>query len=453
MKIRMAKSENRKGKGQAKAGNREIHQIRERVAESSKQLNRQDACPTTRARLVAILEEYGVSVHGFDGLRSDAYEKHVASRSLEELEGLYRTLLAPSGSYEEKQKLCPVWKKGGKGEDKLPDITTLSRIKERIMSDFSVREKVRSRGFLAAREQEGGERVEDTQYIRAATEIIGEELLGAKMEGTPMLENLKGFDRLLKAGSLRVREQRETRGNARFEWERFGKEIEQKPKPPSAGSELVRLSAAELEVLYSIRVRCIQEKVYGPFPEEYRQRDVKEMVDQIKVSVAEDPANGLVVEGPGKKGEIPQPGGIPKTKPVTGQHDAGFQQTEESPKSNAQGLEPVNDAKANDEARMTNGETGVQDLAAGHQVSSVQSETNGTPGTRPSDQRDVGPTDGKNGTDRTDKTNQEVQPEMVAAPVDMVSEAQRRRREQELAVQRAQRMRAAWAQDERLKYG
>src|SRR5271169_6905613 len=85
-----------------------------------------------RPALVAILEEFGVSVAGFDALRSDTYEKHIATRSLTELEGLYRTLLAPSGSYEEKQKLCPVWKKGGQGEDKLPDITTLSRIKHRI---------------------------------------------------------------------------------------------------------------------------------------------------------------------------------------------------------------------------------------------------------------------------------------------------------------------------------
>ena len=44
-------------------------------------------------------------------------------------------LMEPYGSCKEKQKLCPVWNKGGKSGDKLPDARTLSRIKHRIMAE------------------------------------------------------------------------------------------------------------------------------------------------------------------------------------------------------------------------------------------------------------------------------------------------------------------------------
>jgi hypothetical protein len=91
--------------------------------------------PHSRPALVAILEQFYISVPSFDGLRSDAYEKHIAAGSLIELEGFYRMLMEPYGSYKEKQKLCPVWNKGGKSGDKLPDARTLSRIKHRIMAE------------------------------------------------------------------------------------------------------------------------------------------------------------------------------------------------------------------------------------------------------------------------------------------------------------------------------
>ena len=97
--------------------------------------NSQFQAPTPRGALVAILDQFNISTASFDRLRSDSYEKHIAARSLDELEGFYRTLMEPYGSYEEKQKLCPVWNKGGKSGDKLPDARTLSRIKHRIMAE------------------------------------------------------------------------------------------------------------------------------------------------------------------------------------------------------------------------------------------------------------------------------------------------------------------------------
>jgi hypothetical protein len=55
------------------------------------------------------------------------YEKQIAARSLNELEGFYRMLMEPYGSYEEKQKLCPPWNQGGKSCYKFTDVNTLHR--------------------------------------------------------------------------------------------------------------------------------------------------------------------------------------------------------------------------------------------------------------------------------------------------------------------------------------
>ena len=350
-----------------------------------------------RRRLVDILEDYGVAVAGFDGLRSDAYEKHVASRSLAELETVYRALLRPSAAYEEIQKACPPWHKGEKSE-RPPGMTSLRLIKLRIMSDFSVREKVRSRGFMAARDQEGGEPVE--KYTRAATEIIGEELLGAKMEGKPMLENLKGFDQLLKAGSLRVREQRETRGNARLEWERQGKPIEKGP----------------------------ESKVQGPKPEQ-RQETLHEKFMRIYgVDPFTDEGRAkLDAEKRAKKG--------PKAnvQPVTGSMIDGNQRDA--------GARPANGA-----TQMTN-QTNEK-----FEIGNLKRETNGTGTTKAGgaegqNQRDAGPkpvtgTDQAKNTKTKTEENPKEQPaaEVVAQKPAWLVEQERRQRahEEEYERQKAQ---------------
>ena len=162
---------------------------------------------TDRRRLISILEEYGVSVPGFDGLRSDSYEKQIAGRSLTELEGLYRTLLAPSGSYEEKQKLCPVWKKGGKGEDKLPDITTLSRIKERIRTEQKLTDMS---GHLKALQAVVGSLTglpvaERAVILQGLQALIAAELMGLSIEGGKVIDHLPAVDRVIRAASAQAR--------------------------------------------------------------------------------------------------------------------------------------------------------------------------------------------------------------------------------------------------------
>ncbi len=57
------------------------------------------------------------------------------------------------------------------------------------------------------------------EYFKVAMEILAEELLVAKLEGKPVMENLKVVDRLIKVAGLRLRERKDNREQARFEWE------------------------------------------------------------------------------------------------------------------------------------------------------------------------------------------------------------------------------------------
>ncbi len=194
---------------------------------------------TLRTELVEVLERYGVSVAGFDGLRSDSYEKHIASRSLAELAMVYSGLFRTSGPVEEVQAKLPRWspehKKHG---DKPPALSTLMLIKERIRTEQSVREWRKAKGLIAAR-AEGGSHDDAREFYQEGMEILAEELLAAKVDGKPISENLKVVDRLLKAALLEVRERREARGEARLEWEKAGKPITKKAdtnKKPNDGT-------------------------------------------------------------------------------------------------------------------------------------------------------------------------------------------------------------------------
>ncbi len=148
-----------------------------------------------------------MSVHGFDGLRSDTYEKQIAARSLTELEGFYRTLMEASGSYEEKQKLCPVWNRGGKCGDKLPDIKTLCNIKERIrmegrLADMSGHLKA----FTAVAESLTGLPVAERAVILQGMQaLIAAELMRLTIEGGKVLDHLPAVDRAIRAVSAQAR--------------------------------------------------------------------------------------------------------------------------------------------------------------------------------------------------------------------------------------------------------
>jgi hypothetical protein len=164
--------------------------------------------PNSRRALVAVLDQFNISTATFDRLRSDSYEKHIAARSFDELEGFYRRLMEPYGSYEEKQKLCPVWKKGGKGEDKLPDTKTLCNIKNRIMAEHvandlgqhvdRIKSLINRLSGLPADLRKG---VYDLMMT-----VLGEELFKAKFDGKKLMENLPVVKCIMKDKEMKMRD-------------------------------------------------------------------------------------------------------------------------------------------------------------------------------------------------------------------------------------------------------
>ena len=167
---------------------------------------REDARPTAlnsrRSELVAMLEYFGLSVAGFDGLRSDAYEKQLAAASLEGLERVYEALLDPALGFAEVRERCPVWPEGSRLAGKLPSMMTLREIKERILLEWKVQDRMKH-GDFAKRLQEVG--LDDEQFMEVASMILGSELLSAKLDGTPVMENLRVVDRILRIEGLRLR--------------------------------------------------------------------------------------------------------------------------------------------------------------------------------------------------------------------------------------------------------
>jgi hypothetical protein len=225
-----SKLQSEAGEGQTESGNREVPEKREEVG--LVELAPPIEGKALRVELVEVLERFGISVAGFDRLRSDSYEKQIAGRSLAELEQLYEVLVAPCSGYREMALLCPKWGK----DHKPPHWMTLQRIKERLMLEGSVAERLRAKGLIQARKGGKGKRAKDQDedeaavYFAEAVEILSEELLSAKAKGKPISENLKVVDRLLRVAALRVRERRETREKAKLEWIQAGKPMV-RPKP------------------------------------------------------------------------------------------------------------------------------------------------------------------------------------------------------------------------------
>ena len=159
-----------------------------------------------RPKLLALLAQFHISPVAFDALRADAYEKHLAARSLAELAQFYEILFNPALTYRQMRPICPPWglkKYGGKH----PSIETLREIKQRVSLEQHLHHLATTSGLLdslktAAPDDPDKQRVE---LLNAAVAMLSQELLFAKLEGKPILENLRVVDRLLRVESLRVR--------------------------------------------------------------------------------------------------------------------------------------------------------------------------------------------------------------------------------------------------------
>jgi hypothetical protein len=214
-----------------------------------------------RTELVAVLEECGVSVKGFDGLRSDSYEKHLAGRSLVELEAFYRRLVYPSIGYGKIRKQCLPWGSESQYHGKLPTVKTLIDIKERILLEQAVRARMKAKklmGALGSGRAESKAQELAMEYFKVAMEILAEELLVAKLEGKPVMENLKVVDRLVRVAGLRLRERKDNREQTRFEWEAEDRQTEVEEK-----AEAVRIANLP-EPEYD--PEALIERAFGPNP-------------------------------------------------------------------------------------------------------------------------------------------------------------------------------------------
>ena len=201
----------------------------------------------SRARLLAILEEYGVSVHGFDGLRADAYEKHLAGRSLAELEAFYGRLWNLTEGCEEIQQQCLPWGEGSQHKGKLPSVRTLREIKERIrlerkLTDMSGHLKAFQAVVASLPGLPVAERAVILQGLQA---LIAAELMGLSIEGGKVIDHLPAVDRVIRAASAQARgENMEAKARIAEKTLEFkNKELEFKKEQANAQAEAERQKA------------------------------------------------------------------------------------------------------------------------------------------------------------------------------------------------------------------
>ena len=223
--------------------------------------------PISREDLLTLLERFSLCPAAFDALRSDTFEKHVAARSLEELERFYTTLLNPALSYAKIQPLCPRWI-GGRQNGRPPSLQTLSDIKRRILAEHTVNDLGQMEKLLTSLRHRSSTLSKEfqTEMFNAIVALLGEELLTAKLDGQPIMENLPVVDRLLKVAALRLREQQ---GEARLKLQERREERQATNPPPNRSHSEDQCSAeneedpSESSMTESEKTDALIERVYG----------------------------------------------------------------------------------------------------------------------------------------------------------------------------------------------
>jgi hypothetical protein len=245
---------------------------------------------TARQALVAILEDYGLSVAGFDALRKDAYEKQVAAESLEGLERVYEALLDPALGFAAARERCPVWPAGSRQAGKLPSMMTLREIKERLLLEWSVQDRVKHSGFLKQLQAVG---LDNEEVLEAAAMILGEELLTAKLNGKPISENLRVFDRFMRVTAMQWRQRREKREqDKRRDTQNPEKENPKSSQPDagpqSASADSMREIVERLQKERRANAKPVKEVVlttgYEPLnwlPSVNKNRETESLVDMV----------------------------------------------------------------------------------------------------------------------------------------------------------------------------
>ena len=233
----------------------------------------------TRKAFAALLGHCNIPTHSFDALRNDSYEKHLAQRSLAELEKLYESLLKPGAAYEDIQDPCPRWGQDHRFAGKLPSLVTLRAIRRRILADQALNDLTRQTEFLKSLKKRltGLPASHQSDIFDATLALMNEELLGARLDGKPLLENLPAVDRILKATSVQARiRQTDTRnklreeiqgGRLKLDREKFEHQVKMtKPGSPPPAKPEPEYEADNSGMTEDEKTHALIESVYSPRP-------------------------------------------------------------------------------------------------------------------------------------------------------------------------------------------
>ena len=244
------------------------------LATSNQQPATMSTTPTRKA-LVALLDHFNISVQSFEALRNDSYEKHLAERSLSELETLYEALLKPAANYEKIQAQLPRWGQAHRFAGKLPSLVTLRTIKRRILADQALNDLTRQAEFLKALSQRltGLPASKQTDVFDATLALMNEELLGARLDGQPLLKNLPAVDRIIKAASVQARiRQADKRnqlreeiqgGRLKLDREKFEHQKKAKPEPRPPADPEDEYEEDNSGMTEDEKSAALMQKVYG----------------------------------------------------------------------------------------------------------------------------------------------------------------------------------------------
>ena len=220
-----------------------------------------------RAKLLALLQKFNISVESFDSLRCDSYEKHIAKRSIDELDSVYHTLLQPGAGYEEMRDKFPCWGGGSRYDGNLPAESTLCTIKHRIMADQTAHDLARFAHHMESLSNRltGLSSAKQAEVFEVILSLIGEEMIRDKFDGKRLLQNLPALDRLLKASAIRFRERQGKKQNELREQELNLKKNQQPAKPTAPPS--VSPAGPFVEFTESEKTDAMIERIYGIKPE------------------------------------------------------------------------------------------------------------------------------------------------------------------------------------------
>jgi len=235
--------------------------------------------PPTRQALLALLEHLHIPTSSFDALRADSYEKHLAQRSLAELETFYENLLKPDAPYEKIQAKFPRWGPDHRFAGKLPSVVTLRTIRRRILADQALNNLTHQIEFLKSLKKRltGLPASHQSDTFDVTLVLLNQELLGARLDGKPLLENLPVVDRIIKATSVQARirqtdtcnKLREEIQGARLKLDRekFEHQVKMaKAGPPPPAKPEPEYEADDSGMTEDEKTHALIEKVYGLKP-------------------------------------------------------------------------------------------------------------------------------------------------------------------------------------------